>query len=235
MFSISPNIRRVSLPNNEQELVEDQNKHNYDLSNENYYDINGVIVHEAPVSKYKGEFIKLLEANRLEIIPFLNHHFQRSNDPNRYLNYVEVDLSQNSTLDAGIKNIIREWLKVKSGDSDTIVKLKPLVKNISDIFIDSDWEKYIDALNQTDPPLLDDKRRFIGKPKKHKGVICNWIRNLQDMHIVKNDISRQKIVVVLNEEIKNLNLGKEGKTLNNPSYTYEQEFEKQLHAICGLK
>lgn len=97
-----------------------------------------------------------------------------------------------------------------------------------DIFTTPDWEKYIMALNKTEPPILDDKFVFIGRPKLHKGVVCSWIKHLQDKGLIKPNINRSQLASVLNKELKDFNLGKDGKTFDNVSNEYEKNFKNQL-------
>jgi len=103
----------------------------------------------------------------------------------------------------------------------------------SDIFSVTDWGKYISALKNTDPPLINDLNEFIGKPRLHKGVICSWIKHLQYKSIIRQSINRAQLSLVLNNEIKKLNLGKDGKTFDNESTEYTTVFEKQLLSLTA--
>ena len=101
-------------------------------------------------------------------------------------------------------------------------------KTFNEIFVHGDWKKYISIFENTDPILLNSQWEFIGKPRKHKGVICSGIKHLQNKGLVRQDINRSQLATVLNNEIQNLNLGKDGKTFANVSNEYTQVFEKQL-------
>lgn len=103
--------------------------------------------------------------------------------------------------------------------------------SFEDIFVPSEWRKYIDALSKVDNPVLSDNLEFIGKAKKHKGVVCSWIRELQTIGFIRKGFNRLQLSVVLNNEIKNLDLGKDGKTLENPSYEYDKFYKKKLLEI----
>lgn len=103
-----------------------------------------------------------------------------------------------------------------------------------DIFKVEDWEKYISAFQKTQPPILDKDWNFIGTPKKHKGVICAWIKDLQRVHgVIKLNLTRKELALVVNHEIKGIKLGEYGKTFDNKSYEYEHVFEQQLKEITS--
>lgn len=108
MFSISSIILKKYPP-----VIDDKtedNKHKFDLLNEDFYDLNENKIIEAPEYLYKGQFIRLLETNRYEIAELLDYHYSKSKNPELFYNYVKLDLSRNSTLVNGICNAINEWL-----------------------------------------------------------------------------------------------------------------------------
>jgi hypothetical protein len=102
-----------------------------------------------------------------------------------------------------------------------------LTEKFEDIFIIAAWEKYIEALSQITPPLISKEREFIGNRKKHIGVVCSWIIDLKNMGFVKQDVSRSCLAKVLNNELKNFNMGKDGKTFDNISKEYDH-FKQKL-------
>lgn len=116
-------------------------------------------------------------------------------------------------------------------------KPKPTPKTFADIFINDDWSKYIDVLCEVEPILLkkDDNGKYVfaGNPKKHKGVICSWIKDLQDKNIIHFE-NRQNLSLVLNAEIKEFNLGKDGKTFDNASSDYRKNYQNTLLKRVGL-
>jgi len=137
-------------------------------------------------------------------------------------------------------NIIDEYLKqLEQTDTPTtnIKNQKPTPKTFADIFVNDDWSKYIDVLCEVEPILLkksdNGKYVFVGNPKKHKGVICSWIKDLQDKNIIHFE-SRQNLSLVLNAEIKNFNLGKDGKTFDNISSDYRKNYQNTLLKKFGL-
>ena len=87
---------------------------------------------------------------------------------------------------------------------------------------------------KTKPALLNSNWQFIGNPKKHKGVICSWIRDLQLQSVIKLNISRSELAQVLNNELQDLNLGKDGKTLHNLSAVYKKEFKGQIETLLDM-
>lgn len=98
----------------------------------------------------------------------------------------------------------------------------------AEIFSVQDWKKYISALEQTSPPLLNHNWEFIGKPVKHKGVICSWIKHLQISGMIKISFNRSQLAAILNKELKNFKMGKDGKTFDNISTPFDNDFKDQL-------
>jgi hypothetical protein len=106
-------------------------------------------------------------------------------------------------------------------------------KEIQDIFSVEDYKKYFDALSATVPPILTEDWVFIGK-KKHKGVVASWFKHLQNLGIIKQKINRETLAALLNEAIKEFNLGTSGRTISDYSVTFEREFKDQLEKLCPL-
>jgi hypothetical protein len=102
------------------------------------------------------------------------------------------------------------------------------------IFVAKDWHQYINVFTKTSPPLLNKEWQFIGKLKKHKGVLCSWIKHLQNKGIIKMTVNRAQLSKVLNNEIKFLNLGVDGKTIDNYSNVYVNKFEQQLIELTKI-
>lgn len=102
------------------------------------------------------------------------------------------------------------------------------IKNFADIFDSEDWAKYVSVLEKTVPPLINSKQEFVGNPSLHKGVVCSWFKHLQNKGIVKLSANRSQLATVLNNELKNFNVGREGKTFDNVSSQFEKIFKPQL-------
>lgn len=131
-------------------------------------------------------------------------------------------------------NELRETQKSKkSFDKIGQTETNKTLNGFKDIFYNDGWEKYIDAMVKVSPPLLDNNWKFIGKPRGDKGVVCSWIKTLQDKGIVKQYINRSQLATVLNTEIKSFNVGSDGKTFNNISKKYDQ-YENELKKLTGL-
>lgn len=105
--------------------------------------------------------------------------------------------------------------------------------NFVDIFNTTEWKMYIEVLVQVTPPLLNSQYEFISSRQGGKGVVCSWIKELQYKGIVKQGINRSQLATVLNTEIKNFNVGSDGKTFDNPSKKYNQ-YEQELKKLTGL-
>lgn len=125
--------------------------------------------------------------------------------------------------------------EVKSPDKmQTLNGNESLPLSFQDIFILPDWKIYISALSQVTNPVISNQYEFIGKSQKHKGVICSWIKELQVKGIIRNQYNRQQLASILNREIKDLNLGKDGKTFDNVSLVYENQYRDSLLRLSNL-
>lgn len=104
-------------------------------------------------------------------------------------------------------------------------------KGFKDIFTNSEWEIYINALHKVENPVIDKEYNYIGKARNDKGVICSWIKDLQNKGIIKKKHNRQELAIVLNNEISGLNLGKDGKTFDNTSTVYDKKYKEKLQNL----
>jgi hypothetical protein len=121
------------------------------------------------------------------------------------------------------------------GKTELINEAESTLLLFRDIFISPDWELYIGALSQvTNPVISNPPYKFTGKSQKHKGVICSWIKELQHRGIISNQYNRQQLASVLNREIKDLNLGKDGKTFDNISLVYDNHYRTALLRLTNL-
>jgi len=100
--------------------------------------------------------------------------------------------------------------------------------SFSSIFAADGWQKYVDQLMTTEPPLLDKEYKFIGKTKGHTGVIANWFSLLQTKGIIKSKITRQQLAKVLNNEFSDFKMGIEGRIFNEESKLFREVFAQQL-------
>jgi len=97
-----------------------------------------------------------------------------------------------------------------------------------EIFIVPDWKRYIDALMQTDPPLLNGNMEFIGKKQGGTGEVGRWIAYLKFRSIINPNISRQHLGIVFSSNIKNLYFGEDARTINYNSTLAHTSILKQL-------
>jgi hypothetical protein len=125
----------------------------------------------------------------------------------------------------------KEHKQRNKSKNDYAQTIDPIPQYFSEIFIEADWRKYIDALTQTNPAILNSEQEFIGNQRKHKGVICSWIIHLQNKSKIKASINRSQLATVLNNEIKNLNLGADGRTFGNHSNLFDDNYKKQLENL----
>jgi hypothetical protein len=153
--------------------------------------------------------------------------------PVEYKNGKELDYWKKKSTSFSQAKFVSDSLLDFFNDSPhnkTVIK-KPRKINpekFSDIFASTDWNKYIEALQNTEPKLISEEKEFIGKPRPHKGVICSYVKDLQTQNIIKYTVNRKQLSHVFNNEIKNLNLGSDGKTFDNISNAYRDNFKEQL-------
>lgn len=153
--------------------------------------------------------------------------------PVEYKNGKELDYWKKKSTSFSQAKFVSDSLLDFFNDSPhnkTVIKKprKILPEKFSDIFASTDWNKYIEALKNSEPKLISEENEFIGKPKLHKGVICSYVKDLQTKNIIKFTVNRKQLSHVFNNEIKNLNLGSDGKTFDNISNAYEDNFKEQL-------
>jgi hypothetical protein len=153
--------------------------------------------------------------------------------PVEYKNGKELDYWKKKSTSFSQAKFVSDSLLDFFNDSPhnkTVIKKprKILPEKFSDIFASTDWNKYIEALKNSEPKLISEENEFIGKPKLHKGVICSYVKELQTKNIIKFTVNRKQLSHVFNNEIKNLNLGSDGKTFDNISNAYEDNFKEQL-------
>jgi hypothetical protein len=190
------------------------------------------------------EAIKYLKENN-KPVPYINTPILIDNEP-KYLLDIEqllfpMEFYSCRQFEGLINKLIEKHSKNKIDKGNlnlnnaSLKKDKPNPLHLEDIFSESGWEKYIAAFEKTTPPLLinkfNNKWEFKGSVRKHKGVICSWIKHLQIKHIVKQNIDRQALSKVLNSNILNFDLGKDGKTFDTISKEFQDNFLSQLERI----
>lgn len=148
-----------------------------------------------------------------------------------------IDRDENQFDTFLTKEIFIEFLDYQKNISKSNTELFAEVPKVNftegfkDIFLCEDWNKYISAFEKTTPPLLSREWLFIGNRKKHIGVICAWLYELKGKGIIKQSYTRSKLATILNAEIKEFNMGLDGKTFDNTSHEYTNKFKSQLLSI----
>lgn len=143
-----------------------------------------------------------------------------------------------SSVDAMVKkhhSLFASFETPQKSEPKTKAKIEPTKKtepkSFADLFGNKKWKKYVDALHKVDHPIIDKNYAFIGKPRRDKGVICSWFKDLQNDNIISKRFTRQEIASVLNNEIKDLNLGRDGKTFDLISTAYNEEYKESLYHL----
>lgn len=115
--------------------------------------------------------------------------------------------------------------------NDSKPKINPTM--FEEIFVETDFQKYIDALRYTEPPLLNDNMEFIGKKRGGTGEVGLWIAYLRLKRIINPNISRQHLGIVFSSNIKNLYFGKDARTISYNSTVAHTPILKQLIKRTG--
>ncbi|HSH65255.1 MAG TPA: hypothetical protein VLB84_05515 [Bacteroidia bacterium] len=191
---------------------------------------------EKPIDPYTVKiplFIKFgvdrhINANFFEMQIEVVKNIQLSRKVQKLQDKVEGQLHsiKNSEEDPSPKPTNKKGKKAGSNLSSQELRFK-------NIFTVTDWGKYIDALQQTDPKLLEG-RKFVGNQRGHKGVVCSWIELLQNKKLIKGHISRQQLASVLNIELEGFQLGVDGRTFGRTSKEFEDNFQEQLLNISPI-
>lgn len=101
----------------------------------------------------------------------------------------------------------------------------------ADIFTVPDWNKYLRALTECTPRLLEydeanNAYKFIGNEKKEKGCIAQYFKQLKAKGIIDSNINRNELAKVLSNSLLNYKIS--GASIDNESEQYKKIYEKQL-------
>lgn len=142
-----------------------------------------------------------------------------------YLPQMDIDLLTNF-FDAYLEYVHSTYINTKNRSS----KHEEIVlKSLKDLFEGEIWEVYLDRLTECKPQLLtkgEYKYKFVGNPKTQVGVVAAYFKYLKTKGILKQNLNRNSISEVLNDEIVNFKVS--GSTIDNISNTYDKKFKKQL-------
>lgn len=93
-------------------------------------------------------------------------------------------------------------------------------------------EKYLKILRDVEPPVINDENVFL-LGERSKGALTAWVDALKAKSIVKKSISRQDLTSILNSKISGLNLGSDGKTLDNPGTSAYIKFFSKISRLIS--
>ncbi len=99
-------------------------------------------------------------------------------------------------------------------------------KTFSDVFTSNDFAKYLNALVNCTPQLLNSNYEFVGNQKTQRGVIATWFKYLKSKGIIDQSLSRDELASVLTTQIKNYSIA--GSSIDNESTLYKKTFEPQF-------
>ncbi|MBD8001064.1 hypothetical protein [Phocaeicola faecium] len=158
-------------------------------------------------------------------VKVLNHPFRYSNRLSAFENL--FDLYNNRVQ--FIIELIKPSLDKNSEKSDSTKKKQ--YKNFADIFTTTDWNKYLMALTECTPRLLEydetnNAYKFIGNEKNEKGCIAQYFKQLKAKGIIDRNINRNELAKVLNNSLLNYKIS--GSSIDNESEQYKEIYEKQL-------
>ncbi|MBK8927551.1 MAG: hypothetical protein IPM74_17030 [Crocinitomicaceae bacterium] len=125
MFSISPEKNRTLLDDGVSvQHTRPKNIHPYDFVNENIYDTKGNLITEAKQITYNSEFIiRLSGMYVLDIEPFLNHHYNKTPDKKRFLDYLEFGVIPSEHIKEYGKAAMRSWVNLKRQGVGKLIRL----------------------------------------------------------------------------------------------------------------
>ena len=169
---------------------------------------------------------EVLINNFIEVLNYLIAEIDNYSEANKY--------DDNKRVLLGLLKYLNKRYNSKNPNKGIYNTKSVEIKELKEAFINKDWEKYLLPFQSTTPPILSTSWEFIGSKNKHKGVLCSWIKELQQKGVINSHINRSTLSRLLNQEIKNLNLGKDGKTFDNVSKEYVHNFKNQLPTITKL-
>ena len=104
--------------------------------------------------------------------------------------------------------------------------LEELFENVEDEM----FKSCFNVLYEVSPPILNNLNRY-NLGSKSKGSITAWIEALKNKGFIKKGLSDSVIATILNSKIKDLDLGKDGRTLRNINTT---AYNKYYNTIFNL-
>lgn len=118
----------------------------------------------------------------------------------------------------------------KNSEKSNPIK-KERYKTFADIFTVINWDKYLRALTECTPRLLEydetnNAYKFIGNKQKEKGCIAQYFKQLKAKGIIDSNINRNELAKVLSNSLSNYKIS--GASIDNESETYKKIYEKQL-------
>ena len=157
LFSVSE-VKRIFKKENStiQPFDIEKQINEYDLRNQNIYDLETKeLISIGKQTEYNTVFVlKLMHIYVLDVFPFLNHHYQKTSDKKKFIQYVEYG-ALTQIKSEGVKNAIQGWLN--EGND------KKSQSNNSEIDIVS---KIYSQLSK----ILE----FLNEDIRNKQVICNY-------------------------------------------------------------
>lgn len=128
------------------------------------------------------------------------------------------------------KQLNEIWEKERHREADTTPTPKRY-KSFADIFTVKDWDKYLRALTECTPRLLEydetnNTYKFVGSEKKEKGCIAQYFKQLKARGIIDSNINRNELANLLSNCLLNFKIS--GASIDNESEQYKKIYEKQL-------
>ncbi len=111
--------------------------------------------------------------------------------------------------------------------------LRCTIETFSELFSVDEWSKYVDALTQCNPPLLqkeaDKTYKFIGNKNKQNGCVGQWFNYLKCHENVIKHVSKHVIAKVLSSEIQDFEI--RASTVDTETNIYKDKYEEQLKKL----
>jgi len=146
-----------------------------------------------------------------------------------YLFEEEIN-NYNKIVSASLPNYNKDSSILLNFKSDSVEKAKEI--QLSEIFIEPDWEKYFKILEKVTPPILENFYCLTPEKKGIKGVIQYWIFKLQLKGKVFGYYNEPDLAGVLNRNLQNISFGALGSNFHKDSTLYLNHYENQLKDLA---
>jgi hypothetical protein len=184
-------------------------------------------IQDTKTDRYISQTRGNLNYNKLDKLEIFNSFLVKFNT---------IVCEESDDLNAGIQKPMQNILDDISPESDIDNDFGdlynedvPSYQTFDEIFTDYNWIKYLNALSECEPKLIEVKNKefyFVGNKKTQRGCVGYWFKYLKNKGFIHQSINRDELAYVLTQNIRNFSIN--GSSIDNRSETYRRTFEKQL-------